>query len=140
MHGRGESPAELTLEQAVPLHDRPAPRIKDPDVIGFFHNATTRELRVETQGGGFWVGPSGSNEIVIHPGPIEVFTLKEKANAPPWDREKDKRVAVGEIHFTKLSSDYQYSPAHSDKRTFYYRIIDGKIELVPPSQGKRWRK
>src|SRR5207244_824609 len=95
--------------------------------------------RVDVPGGGFWIGPGKSNDIVIHEGPIEVFTLKPQANAAVWEREKDKQVATAKIRLANLPANYEYSPANADKRTVYYRITGGRIERVSPEQGRAWR-
>src|SRR2546423_4270905 len=100
--GRGESPAEMTLEKVERLQDRPPPRIKDSDIWGVFHNDTAAELKVETQGGSFWVGPGGSNEIVIRQGRVDVFTLKPKPGAAPYERDKDKQLTAGQINFSTI--------------------------------------
>jgi hypothetical protein len=139
-HGRGESPAEINVETVQKLEDRPPPQIKDPDVWGLFRNDTSLELRVETQGESFWIGPGKCNEVVIQPGPIEVFTLKPKSGAAPWERDKDKQIAAGEIKFNKIKEGYDYSPAHSAERTIYYRIAEGRVEEVSRAEAQSWCK
>lgn len=138
-HAMGDSPAWLTLERAELLRDRPPPRIKDPTIYGVFQNATAYGLRVDLYGRSFWVEPKGVTELDIHEGPATAFTLKEEPNVPVRDREEDKPIARGEIKFRNLAPDYEYSPAHSDKRTFYYGIKDGKIEQVSADEGKAWK-
>jgi hypothetical protein len=146
-HGRGLSRCVIVLNHVEPVLNRLAPRIKDSNIYGLFHNATSKEIHVElfAQNKGayteFWIEPGGTNGgAEIHEGELVATALQGKPNVPVWERQSGEIIAKSKIKFPKFAPDYEYSAADSDERTLYYRITDGKIELVPGSEARTWKR
>jgi len=134
----------VLLDRAQLLRDRPAPRIKDPMVIGVFQNATNQAVAVRLHPSSktsydeeFFLGPHEADKTPIYEGQAVVAELKGPDNVRLDKREAGKPIARCEIRFRQLlPADYEYSPEWSDKRTFYYRITRDRIELVPASEAR----
>jgi hypothetical protein len=136
----------LLLTRAEILRDRPPPQIKDATVFAILQNATNEPVEVElrTPSGAtyeeFWLGPREADINSIHEGEAVIKSLKGPQNKPLDQREPDKTLVTGKIQFRDLlSADYEYSPQRSEKRRFYYRITQGRIERVPSSEAKNWK-
>jgi hypothetical protein len=136
----------LLLKQAGLLQDRPEPGIRDPMVLAIFQNATSEALVIELRSPSkatyqkFWLGPHETDITEILEGQAVAASLKGPVNVPASQRETNKPLASGEIKFRQLlSADYEYSPEWSDKRRFYYRITDDRIERIPASEARGWK-
>jgi hypothetical protein len=143
---RGWDPvAGVLLEHVELLRDRPPPRIPDRTVLGVFRNNTAQPLAIElisrsAEGGTiFFLKPGDVDEIEIWEGRAVVSALKGPKNLSLDKREIGKSIATGEITFSDLSADYQYSSESSDKRRLYFRIFGNRIERVSASGGKDWK-
>lgn len=120
----GSYACEIFLERIQPL---PRPPLQDSTIYALFRNETRNPVTVEAswQGGyaKFNLGPGGINSVAIREGRVVVTT------------SSGKPVAKGNL--VSLRSGQRYFD--SDRRTFYYRITDGRVELVPLSEAKGWK-
>ena len=135
----------LLLDHVEPLHDRPSPRIADTTVLGVFKNSMAEPLAIEviprSEPGGviFFLRPGDLNETDIWEGRVIASQLRGPSNVSLHNREIGKPIASGEITFSGLRTDYEYSPEWSAERRLYFRILDNRIEQVPASEAKDWK-
>jgi hypothetical protein len=135
----------LLLDHVELVRDRPSPRIADRTVLGIFKNSTAKPLAIEviprSEPGGviFFLKPGDVNETDIWEGRVIASQLTGPSNVPLDKREIGKPIASGEITFSGLPTDYEYSSESSDERRLYFRILDNRIESVPASDAKDWK-
>lgn len=143
---RGCDPgAGVLLEHIAVLRDRVPPRIADRTVLGIFKNRAAEPLAIQlvpsSEKGGtlFFLEPGDVTETEISEGRAVASQLKGPKNVSLDKREIGKSIATGEITFSGLPTDYQYSPESSGKRRLYFRILGNRIEPVAASQAKDWK-
>ena len=132
----GGFPCEISLTN-VELLDRPPEKqwLRD---LGWFKNETAGAIRVFLSDGGdhyygiFPIDPHGVNGMAVHPETVATVTPlgNESVVVVPEGKEivKDKLLIPPRTH----------RPDESADRIFYYRVIEGKIELVPAEKAKDW--
>lgn len=136
----------ICLEKIRVLRDRPQPRIKDDTVLGVFKNSTSEGLSIEnipkSEGGVlFYMKPGDVQETEVSEGRVVALHAKGPKDVRMYgEREKDERVAIGEISFRGLPSDYKYSDESSDKRRLYFKVADHQIKRVAASEGRSWKR
>lgn len=127
-HGMWNYSCEILLENVQALR-RPAGK-KRIVITGTFRNQTSTSVHValrDTKAGKyaeFELGPTGIDEVAIQGGSVEATDLAGKL--------------VAQLKLLSPNANaYYYDPA---RHTYFYRISDGKIERVPPNEGKKWTK
>lgn len=144
---RGWDPGTgILLERLELLHDRVSPRIADTTVMGVFKNSTAEPLAIQLvpkseEGIGtlFFLKPDGVDETEISEGRAVGLELKGPKNLSLHKQKIGKSIATGEITFSGLPADYQYSPELSEERRLYFKIFGNRIEPVAASQGRDWK-
>jgi hypothetical protein len=129
-------PFELVLK-SVELLDRP-PEEQWPRDLGWFKNETGGAIRVFLSEGAdhyygiFNIGRDGVNGMAVHPETVAIVT--------PSGTESVVLIPEGEeIAKAKLLIPPRtHRPEEPADRIFYYRIREGKIELVPAQEAKDW--
>ena len=126
-HGRfGFDSFGLILEHVQILA---GPRLKQfLDSAIWLKNDTPRRLKVDVQ------SKYGEEMSGVGPGGLYYTEIPLRSNARLDLTLEGKLFA--RLQFVPLLAQRYYDP---DKRSYYGRITEGKVTLVPPSEAKSWR-
>lgn len=123
----GAAPCEIWAERVEAL---PYPPLPDPYIYGVFRNDTPSTVDLK------FSSPTGyADALNISPGDVTDAHTIAKGTITASTRS-GKLLAKGNL--IPSSGAERYFDAKT--RTYYYRITVGKIELVQPSEAKRWRR
>ncbi len=121
----GTEPCEIKLDHFDAL---PIPPLKERRTFGIFRNDTSSPVIFKIS------GPDGYSTSKLGPSAKTIEGIDDK-NTVVASTPAGTLIAKSSI--SSRSVGKYFDPIN---RTYYYRITNGKIELVSPTEGKAWLK
>jgi hypothetical protein len=122
----GTAPCEIAL---IKLQALARPAFEDRDIYGVFRNDTGTAVNLRAP------APGGYTDVDLKPGQVATFVIATGL-AVVNDMASGKMLFKTELNLRAAPKPYR----DSGKKIFYYTITKGEIKMVPPDDGKRWKR